>query len=182
MGHSDMLDIDVFVNKVVPFIYQISTLKNGIFPIRIADQLSPHDVAFWSALTYKEQFLERFISSLAHGNFYENGDIKIEKPSHMNVIIPSHFSEANKANRAIYFKDYKVVHFGLTNDDRRTAFGKNGSLYDIPSIVGTAEIFSKYTDESDAIKFLQYFSQALKVLTKEIKCVYVLNKEEGESI
>lgn len=182
MGHSDMLGIDVFVNKVVPFIHQISPLKNGISPIKIADQLSPRDVAFWSALTYKEQFLERFISSLAHGNFYENGDNEIKKPSHMNVIIPSHFSEANKAYRAIYFKDYKVVHFGLTNDDGRTAFVKNGLLYDIPSIIGTAEIFCKYTDESDAVEFLQYFSQALKALTKDIKCVNVLNKEEGELI
>ena len=182
MGHSDMLNTDVFLTKIIPFIHQISKFKNGHSPIKIADQLSPRDAAFWSALTYKEQFIMRFISSLAHGKFYEEGEHEIEKPKQINVILPSHFSGANRYKRAIYFKDYKKVYFGLPNDDRRSAFIKDESLYDIPSIIGTAEIFPKYTDERDAIEFLLYFSQALKELTKDIKYVKVSKIEEGEYI
>ncbi|MBE6413996.1 MAG: hypothetical protein E7035_05560 [Verrucomicrobiaceae bacterium] len=176
MGHSDMLEDDVFRNKMVPFLRKLSSYNNGDSPIRIIDQISTYDVAVWSALTYKEQFVQRYITALASGYFFNDENEQINQPKRLNIIIPSSPSEASSSARIIYFKDYNKISFKINNGDRRSAFYDKGELYDIPSIIGTSEILSLYSNEDEAKNFIHHFSDALRNLTKNISNIEITTK------
>ncbi len=65
LGHSGMLEDDVFIAKIVPFLSSPSIYQNG----KTLFTPDVYSAAAWSAMTYYEQYVGRFISAKANGKF-----------------------------------------------------------------------------------------------------------------
>lgn len=172
MGHSDMLEDDVFNTRIVPFLLQFSYYKDGTEPHKLIDRICPYNAAYWSALTYNKQFIERFKMAKASGEFKNKNNKLISPPDKLIILIPSHYSEASHTERLNTFINMENITFELKNGEKRSVVGSSENImYDIPTIIDTAEIFNHAYGEETAMEFIKCFSESLRHLTKE--CSYI---------